>query len=134
MPILVQPPRPWVTGIASAIGTATFKTDSDILTMRLLLLGLLAITPVLCQQAAWADEALIKSKACIACHSVEKKIVGPAFKDIAKKRRDEPDAVQLLSEHIRKGSRGVYGPVPMPPNTRVNEAEAKQLAEWILTQ
>lgn len=105
-----------------------------LLLMRLLLLGLLAIAPVLSQQAAWADEALIKSKACIACHSVDRKIVGPAFKDIAKKRRDEPGAVQLLSEHIRKGSRGVYGPVPMPPNTRVNEAEAKQLAEWILTQ
>lgn len=102
--------------------------------MRLFFIGSVLLGAVLAQQAAVADEALIKSKACIACHSVEKKIVGPAFKDIAAKRRDEPDAVQLLSEHIRKGSRGVYGPVPMPPNTRVNEAEAKQLAEWILSQ
>lgn len=102
--------------------------------MRLFLMGLLGLAPLLGHQAAWADEALMKSKACIACHSVERKIVGPAFKDIASKRRDEPNAVQLLANHIRHGSRGVYGPVPMPPNTRVNEAEAEQLAKWILDQ
>lgn len=102
--------------------------------MRLLLVGSLLIGSILSHQAAWADEKLMKSKACIACHSVERKIVGPAFKDIASKRRDEPNAVELLADHIRNGSRGVYGPVPMPANTRVNEAEAKQLAQWILQQ
>ncbi|THT97947.1 c-type cytochrome [Lampropedia puyangensis] len=82
--------------------------------------------------AAWADESLMKSKACIACHSVERKIVGPAFKDVAAKRQGEDGALQILVDHIRNGSKGVYGPVPMPPNTRVNEEEAKKLAEWIL--
>ncbi|MDO4705381.1 MAG: c-type cytochrome [Comamonadaceae bacterium] len=84
-------------------------------------------------QAAQADEKLMKSKACLSCHTVERKIVGPAFKDVAKKRAGEEGAAQLLAQHIRQGSKDVYGKVPMPPNTRVSEEEALKLAEWILT-
>ncbi|WP_343293427.1 c-type cytochrome [Vandammella animalimorsus] len=83
--------------------------------------------------AAAASEQLIKSKACIACHSVERKIVGPSFKDIAAKRHAEDGAAAAMAERIRKGSKGQWGPVPMPPNTRVNEAEAQALAQWILS-
>lgn len=83
--------------------------------------------------AATASEQLIKSKACIACHSVERKIVGPSFKDIAAKRHAEDGAAAAMAERIRKGSKGQWGPVPMPPNTRVNEAEAQALAQWILS-
>lgn len=79
-----------------------------------------------------ADEKLARSNACIACHQVERRVVGPAFKDIAKRRADEADAVGLLADHIRNGSKGVYGAIPMPPNPRVSEEDAKRLAEWIM--
>ena len=82
---------------------------------------------------AMADEALAKSKNCLACHSVDKKLVGPAYKDVAKKHAGQKDAEATLVDHIMKGSKGVYGPVPMPPNANVNEAEAKKLAGWILS-
>lgn len=81
---------------------------------------------------AMADEALAKSKNCMACHSVDKKLVGPAYKDVAKKYAGK-GAEATLVQHVLKGSTGVWGPVPMPANTQVNEAEAKQLVGWILS-
>ena len=81
---------------------------------------------------AFADEALAKSKNCLACHSADKKIVGPAYKDVAKKYATQKDAVAMLATKIMKGGAGVWGPVPMPANTQVNEAEAKKLAAWVL--
>ena len=83
---------------------------------------------------AWADQALAQSKNCMACHSVDKKVVGPAFKDIGAKFAGQPGAANVLAQKIIKGSAGVWGPVPMPANTQVNEAEAKKLAAWVLTQ
>lgn len=81
---------------------------------------------------AFADEALAKSKNCLACHSADKKIVGPAYKDVAKKYATQKDAVAMLATKIMKGGAGVWGPVPMPANTQVNDAEAKKLAAWVL--
>lgn len=92
-----------------------------------LALAATASSPVL------ASEALAKSKNCLACHQVDKKVVGPAYKEVAKKRANEKDAIALLSEHILKGSKGVYGPVPMPPNANVKPEEAKALATWIMS-
>ena len=69
----------------------------------------------------------------MACHAVDKKLVGPAYKDVAAKYAGDKDAVKKLSEKIIKGGSGVWGPVPMPANTQVNPAEAEQLAKWILT-
>ncbi|MFC3340375.1 c-type cytochrome [Paracandidimonas soli] len=77
--------------------------------------------------------ALAQSKACLACHTVERKLIGPAFKDVAAKEAGAEDAAQRLADHIRKGSSGVWGPIPMPPNGAVSEADAKILAEWILS-
>lgn len=84
---------------------------------------------------AMADDALAlaQSKNCLACHAVDKKVVGPAYKDVAKKFAGQKDAVAMLADKIMKGSQGVWGPVPMPPNTQVNAAEAKQLATWVLS-
>jgi cytochrome c len=82
---------------------------------------------------AWADLALATSKNCIACHAVDKKIVGPAFKDIAAKYAGDKTAVDRLAAKIQKGGGGVWGPLPMPANTQVSEAEAKKLATWVLT-
>ena len=82
---------------------------------------------------AWADLALATSKNCMACHAVDKKIVGPAFKDVAAKYAGDKTAVDRLAAKIQKGGGGVWGPLPMPANTQVNEAEAKKLATWVLT-
>ena len=83
---------------------------------------------------AMADMALATSKNCMACHAVDKKLVGPAYKDVAAKYAGQKDAVDKLSVKIIKGGAGVWGPVPMPPNAQVSEADAKKLAAWVMTQ
>ena len=82
---------------------------------------------------AFADQALATAKNCMACHAVDKKLVGPAYKDVAAKYAGQKDAVDKLSAKILKGGSGVWGPVPMPANAQVNEAEAKKLAAWVMT-
>ncbi|MCB1886199.1 MAG: c-type cytochrome [Rhodocyclaceae bacterium] len=88
--------------------------------------GLLSAAP------AFADEALAKSKNCLACHSVDKKLVGPAYKDVAAKYKGDAGAAAMLAEKIQKGGSGTWGQIPMPPNPQVNADEAKKLAAWIL--
>ena len=83
---------------------------------------------------AIADEALAKSKNCMACHAVDKKLVGPSYKDVAKKYAGDTKAADMLATKIIKGGSGVWGAIPMPANTQVNEAEAKKLATWVLSQ
>jgi cytochrome c len=80
-----------------------------------------------------ADLALANAKNCMACHAIDKKLVGPAYKEVATKYAGQKDAVDKLATKIMKGGSGVWGPVPMPANTQVNEAEAKKLAAWVLT-
>ena len=82
---------------------------------------------------ALADEALAKAENCLACHAVDKKLVGPSYKDVAAKYAKDKGSVDLLAAKIMKGGSGVWGPVPMPANPQVNEAEAKKLATWVLT-
>ncbi|MFL6693691.1 MAG: c-type cytochrome [Ramlibacter sp.] len=82
---------------------------------------------------ALADQALATAKNCMACHAVDKKLVGPAYKDVAAKYAGQPGAADKLAAKIQKGGSGVWGPVPMPANTQVNEAEAKKLAAWVLS-
>lgn len=82
---------------------------------------------------ALADEALAKSKNCMTCHAVDKKLVGPAYKEVAKKYAGQKDAEATLVTHVMKGSKGVWGPVPMPANAQVNEADAKKLVDWIMS-
>ena len=81
---------------------------------------------------AFADQALATSKNCMACHSVDKKLVGPSFKDIAAKYAGQAGAADKLAGKVVKGGSGVWGPVPMPANAQVNPADAKKLATWIL--
>ena len=82
---------------------------------------------------AMADQALAKSRSCMACHGVEKKIVGPSFKDIAARYAGQSDATNLLAGKIIQGGSGVWGPVPMPANNQVSPAEAQKLATWVLS-
>lgn len=81
---------------------------------------------------AFADQALATAKNCMSCHTAEKKLVGPSYKEVAAKYAGQAGAVDKLAVKIMKGGSGVYGPVPMPANTQVNEAEAKKLAAWVL--
>ncbi|MCB1956737.1 MAG: c-type cytochrome [Rhodocyclaceae bacterium] len=89
--------------------------------------GLLSAAP------AFADEALAKSKNCLACHSVDKKLVGPAYKDVAAKYKGDAGAAAKLAEKVQKGGSGVWGQIPMPPNPQVNADEAKKLVAWVLS-
>ena len=97
----------------------------------LLTLATFAVT-ALCMPA-WADLALATSKNCMACHATDRKLVGPAYKDVAAKYASDKTAVDKLATKIQKGGAGVWGPVPMPANMQVNDAEAKKLAAWVLT-
>jgi cytochrome c len=83
---------------------------------------------------AMADLALATSKNCMACHAVDKKIVGPAYKDVAAKYAGQKDAPAKLAAKVIAGGSGVWGPVPMPANAQVTPDEAKKLVAWILTQ
>ena len=82
---------------------------------------------------AWADLALATSKNCMACHATDKKLVGPAYKDVAAKYAGDKTAADKLAIKIQKGGAGVWGPVPMPANTQVSDADAKKLAAWVLS-
>ncbi|WPG40387.1 c-type cytochrome [Variovorax sp. EBFNA2] len=96
-------------------------------TMLMAVLGLGLAAP------AFADLALATSKNCMSCHAVERKVLGPSFKDIATKYKDDKGAANTLANKIIKGGSGVWGPVPMPANNQVSEADAKKLAAWVLS-
>ena len=81
---------------------------------------------------ALADMALATSKNCMACHAVDKKLVGPSYKDIATKYAGQADAADKLAGKVVKGGSGAWGPVPMPANAQINDADAKKLVAWIL--
>jgi cytochrome c len=96
-----------------------------------LFLAALGAAGALLAMPAKADEALAKKHNCLACHQVDKKVVGPAYKDIAKKYKGQNVAAKLV-EKVKKGGSGVFGPVPMPPNPAVPDADVKKLVDWIL--
>lgn len=81
---------------------------------------------------AFANADLAQKKNCMACHAVDKKLVGPAFKDVAAKYAADKEAAGKLATKIIKGGTGVWGQIPMPANPQVTDAEAKQLATWVL--
>jgi len=81
---------------------------------------------------ASADQALAQKSACMSCHQVAKKVVGPSFQDVAKKYKGDAKAADHIVTVIKKGGKGVWGPVPMPPHPQVSEENAKKLADWVL--
>lgn len=95
--------------------------------------ALIALLSTVVAAPAFANADLAQKKNCLACHALEQKVLGPAYKDVAAKYAGQKDAVDKLSVKIMKGGSGVWGPVPMPANTQVNEAEAKKLAAWVLS-
>ena len=82
---------------------------------------------------ALASADLAQKKNCMACHATDKKLIGPGYKEVAAKYAGQKDAADKLAQKIVKGGSGVWGQVPMPGNPQVSEAEAKQLAAWVLS-
>src|SRR5947207_1982588 len=83
-------------------------------------------------QAADAGEDLLKKSGCTACHAIDKKVVGPAYQDVAAKYKGDATAAAKLQEKVKKGGSGVWGPVPMPPNAQVPDADIKTMVTYIL--
>ncbi len=79
-----------------------------------------------------ASEELAKSKGCLGCHAIDRKIVGPAYKDVAQKYAGQSDAAAKLAEKVVKGGGGVWGQMPMPANPHVSPEEATKLVQWVL--
>jgi cytochrome c len=101
--------------------------------MKAICVSLLAVAGILSAGVVHANEALAKAKNCLACHTVDKKIVGPAYKDVAKKYAGQKDAEAKLVDKVMKGGKGSWGEVPMPPNTTVSKEEATKLVKWVLS-
>lgn len=94
--------------------------------------AILAISTLSATNAVFAMDALHKKYACTACHADDRKLVGPSYKDVAEKYANDKDAVKKLTEKVRKGGSGVWGPVPMPPNTAASDAEVEQMVKSVL--
>lgn len=91
-----------------------------------------AAVAALASSPVFASADMAKKNACMACHAVDRKLVGPSFNDVAKKYAGQKDAVATLAKSIKAGGAGKWGPVPMPAQASLSEADAKTLATWIL--
>ena len=96
-------------------------------------LTLAAIALSVAALPALANEELAKKNACTACHAIDKKVVGPSFKEVAAKYRNDKGAEAKLVDKVKKGGVGVWGQVPMPPNAAVPDADVKALVKWVLS-
>ena len=103
--------------------------------MKLALIGLTAAGLLVGGQAMAAVDglALAQKNACLACHQVDKKVVGPAYKDVAKKYAGDKGAEAKLVKKVKEGGKGVWGEVPMPPNAQVKDDDIKAIVHWILS-
>ena len=96
------------------------------------LISTLLAASLLASATAFASKEIATKNACMGCHAVDKKIVGPAYKDVAAKYKGQADAVEKLAKKVKAGGSGVWGPVPMPANAAISEADAKTVVKWIL--
>ena len=95
-------------------------------------IALLMTVAAIAATPALANEELAKKNACTACHAIDKKLVGPAYKDVAAKYKGDKGAEAKLVDKVKKGGSGVWGQVPMPPNSNVKDEDIKTLVKWIL--
>ncbi len=102
--------------------------------MKSLLLAIVAAGSLLVAGQAAADQALAQKSGCMACHGVDKKVLGPGMKDIAAKYKGDKSAEAKLITKVKKGGSGVWGPVPMPANSpQVKDGDIKSIVKWILS-
>lgn len=92
-----------------------------------------------CAMAALDDasaQELMKKAGCNACHTIDKKLIGPSYHDVAQKRKGSPDVATMLEKKVREGGKGEYGQVPMPPNpvSKISDTELHDLITWVLTK
>jgi len=97
--------------------------------MKMLLLPVLFVAGA---ATAQADQDLATKNQCMACHAVDKKLVGPSYRDVAKRYAGNPQAQDLLARSIKTGGQGKWGAIPMPAQTKLSEEDARKLAAWIL--
>ncbi len=95
--------------------------------------ALAALAAAMACAPAFANEELATKNACTACHAIDKKVVGPAYKEVAAKYRGDKAAEAKLIDKVKKGGVGVWGQVPMPPNTTVKDEDVKTLVKWVLS-
>lgn len=96
------------------------------------LISALVASALMVSAPAFASKEIASKNACMGCHAVDKKVVGPAYKDIAAKYKGQADAVDKLAKKVKAGGAGVWGPIPMPANAGISEADAKTVVKWIL--
>lgn len=103
--------------------------------MKALMMAVAAASLVLAGNASADDQtALAQKSGCLACHSVDKKVLGPAYKDVAAKYKGDKGAEARLIEKVKKGGSGVWGPIPMPANSpHVKDEDIKTLVHWVLS-
>ena len=105
---------------------------ANIKTSRLVLF--LSLIPLsITTQSIMADETLAQASGCKTCHTVEKKVIGPGFKEIAEKYKDDENAAGMLIEKVKNGGSGVWGQMPMPPNAAISDEDIETLVKWILS-
>ena len=92
----------------------------------------IAVIALLSAGPAFANEELLKKNGCVACHSVDKKLVGPGYKEVSAKYKGNAKAAAMLAEKIKKGGQGAWGPIPMPPNPNVSDADLQAMVKFIL--
>lgn len=100
--------------------------------MKAVFIATMAAAGILMAGQAQADEALAKAKNCMACHAIDKKLVGPAYKEVAAKYKGDAKAPAMLAAKVKAGGKGVWGQIPMPPNN-VTPEEATKLVAWVLS-
>jgi cytochrome c len=100
--------------------------------MKRVVISTLAAVGILAAAPAFANKDLATKNGCMACHAVDKKLVGPAYQDVAKKYAGDPTAEAKLEAKVKKGGSGVWGSIPMPPNVAVKDEDIKTLVKWVL--
>lgn len=101
---------------------------------RLMTFPLFVLAVSLASGPALAGEDLAKKNGCLACHGIDKKLVGPSFKDVAAKYKADAGAAETLGKHVRDGSKGVWGAIAMPPQPKISDDELKAVIAWVLKQ
>jgi cytochrome c len=116
----------------------TDPLDGELKMMKTVMMTAASAALLMLSGVASADSkegmALAQKNACLSCHSVDKKIVGPAYKDIAKKYAGVKGAEDMLVAKVKTGGKGVWGEIPMPPNPQVNPKDLRKIVDWVLDQ
>jgi cytochrome c len=119
--------------MAGAMMSVRVTPSTEIEMMKTLMMTAATAALLAASSLATADGmALAQSNACMSCHSVDKKVVGPAFKDVAKKYAGDKAAKGKLTAKVKAGGKGVWGEIPMPPNPQVKPADLDTIVGWVL--